>query len=221
MRSRSAAIVLVALVVLVSACSDDEPEERILSTPAGVVGEWLGGLETLDLDALVATTDPANVALVAGAENDFDVGQMVAVVESGLPEAALRSYWTTFRDGLVAFIEPPLSAVSVGSAERFAIDGRQHAAVIVSRGDAETEIITTLSLDGWKVDLTATTGPALAVQVRRLVARTVAEAEDDVARRYARIAVESLGAALERDPDNRALDLEVEAIQDLPIDLGS
>jgi hypothetical protein len=84
-------VALVAVVVLLSACSDEEPEERALSTPTGVVGDWLSALERVDLDALIAATDPTDVALVAGAENGFDVGQMAAVVDSGLPEASLRS----------------------------------------------------------------------------------------------------------------------------------
>ncbi len=213
-------IVLIAAVLAVSACSGGE-DERVLSTPTGVVADWLAAIETVDVEALAAATEPANLALVAGAENGFTVAQMEGVVDEGLPASTARSYWTTFRDGLLAFIEPPIDEMAIHDADRFAVEGTQFAAVDIRRGESTVTVITRLYTDGWKVDMTATVGPALAVQIRRLLADIVEQTDDnEVARRYARIAVGSLGAALDRNPDDRALDLEIDAIEDLPIDLG-
>jgi len=211
---------LVVAVLLASACSGQASDTTLPSaSPETVVSDWLAALATLDLAALDAATATENVALLVGAENRLSTDQMTAILDGGLPPVTARSYWATFRDSIVGLVGAPFGEIETGAAGRFTVDDREFAAVAVQVGEAGTEVIVALVEDGWKVDLVATVGPALAVQLRRLVAQLVEEADDGVARRYALAAVTSLGAALARDPDNRALDLEVEAIEDLPIDL--
>lgn len=218
---RTAVVMLVAGIVS-AACSGSEAEVTVLDeAPDAVVEDWLAALADLDLAVLAATTTPENVALVAGAENGFTTEQMAAILDDGLPPATARSYWSTFRDGFVALLGTPIGDIRVSGVGRFAVDDRDFAAVGLQVEDAGTEILVAATSEGWRVDLVATVGPALAVQMRRLVAQIVEEADDDaVARSYARAAAISLGAALARDPEDRALDLELEAIEDLPVDLS-
>lgn len=217
---RAAMAMLVAATML-AACSGIEPEVTVPDlAPDAVVADWLVALDGLDLAALAAMTTPENVALIAGAENGFTTEQMAAILDDGLPPATARSYWSTFRDSFAALLGTPIADVRVSGVGRFAVDDREFAAVGIQVDDAGTEILVAATDAGWRVDLVATVGPALAVQIRRLVAQIVDEGDDAVARRYARTAATSLGAALARDPENRALDLEVEAIEDLPVDLS-
>jgi hypothetical protein len=214
-------VVLLSMLFAVAACSGDEPAaDVVVAGPDDVVNAWLVAIEDVDLDALANATSPSNVALVAGAENGFSVEQMQAVVDAGLPLATSRSYWTTFHDSFTAFLGGDGSEIAVVGVEQFQIDDTEFAAVTVERRGEQSEIIAQLTPDGWTVDMLATVGPALSVQVRRLVAMIVDEGDDSAAFAYATMAVESLGAALTRQPDNRALELELEAIEDLPIDLS-
>lgn len=214
-------LITLVLLLVVGGCAGDEPPAATSDATADeVVLSWLGALDPLDLEVLRATTHPPNVALVAGAENDFTVEQMAGVVDGGLPTATLRSYWSTFADSFGAFLGVDAAAASVTSVTEFQVDDTTFAAVTVAVAGQESEIIAQRIDDQWVVDLLAIAGPALSVQIRRLVAAVVDEADDAVAFSYASMAVRSLNAALTRDPTNRALELELEAIEDLPIDLS-
>jgi len=213
---------LAFLVALLAACSSGDADPTIApDPPEKVVGEWLDALSAQELESLGALTSARNLALVAGAENGFTTEQMTAIADRGLPEATARSYWSSFYEGFADFLGVPIAQVEVGGVGRFSIDGEPFAAVGLTLGDAATEVVLVAEPEGWRVDLVATAGPALAVQIRRLVAQLVDEADEDVARGYALAAIVSLEAALARDPANRALALELEAIEDLPIDLGA
>jgi hypothetical protein len=215
------AMALLFATILIGACSADATEETARGeAPDTVVADWLAALADLDLGGLSATTTPENVALLAGAENGLTAEQMAAILDDGLPPATARSYWSTFRESFATMLGAPIAEVAVSGVGRFSVDNREFAAVGLQIEDAGTEVVVAATEAGWRVDLVATLGPALAVQIRRLVAQIVEEADDAVARRYARAASISLGAALARDPENRALDLEVEAIEDLPVDLS-
>lgn len=213
---------MLALALAVGACSSDDgaSDDAALDRPEDIVTRWLAAVDSADLDNLTATTMPANVALLAGAENGFTVEQMAAIVDLGLPSATARSYWGSFRESMTAFLGGGLEGVTVEGAESFTVGTSSYSAVTVERDGDTTDILARLGPDGWKVDLVATAGPALAVQIRRLVASIVESADDATARAYAQEAETSLGAALARDPGNRSLELEFEAIEDLPIDLG-
>lgn len=219
MSTRALACLGVLLLTL-GACESAEPAAEVAAaSPSAVVADWIAALEALDIAGLTATTVPANVALVAGSENGFTTEQMVAIVDNGMPPGTTQSYWATFRLGLTSLLGDELGEVTVGEAEEYSVGGSTYAAVPVTLDTATTEVITFRDDSGWHVDLVATVGPALAIQLRRLVAQLVEEADDGLARRYALLAVGSLGAALERNPNDRALELELEAIEDLPIDL--
>ncbi len=191
-----------------------------MASPDAAVEDWLAAVDAVDLPVLAVSVEPANIALLAGAENGFTVEQMTAVLEAGLPGATARSYWATFRESIIGFLGTGLEEAAVTGVERYRVGDISYAAVDVAKDGAETEVITRLGPDGWRIDLVATVGPALAVQLRRLVARIVAEADGRTARTYAATAVASLQAALMRDPGNRALELELAEVEDLPIDLG-
>ncbi len=204
-----------------AACSADEPAAEVSqSDPGDVVAEWLAAVGAVDLEGLAATTAPTNVALVAGAENGFTVEQMEAVVDAGLPVATRRAYWTSFEDSFTAFLGGETGEITVAAVESFDVDGTAFAAVTLERLGETSEILAQQHSDGWVVDMVATAGPALSVQVRRLVEAIVLEGDDEIAFTYATLAVRSLSAALARQPDNRSLELELEAIEDLPIDLS-
>ncbi len=211
-------LLLVACCALVAAGCSGEPVEqaRTLSTPTGAVADWLGAVAAGDVAAIATATEPANVALVAAAENRFTVDQLAAVAESGLPDATASSYWATFGDGFADFLGVSLDAVSVNDAERFQVGEEEFAAVTIGVDDATTEVITHLTSEGWKVDLVATSGPTLAVQIRRLVTEMAGHADQDIARIYVLTAARSLDAAHVRAP-NRALELELDAIEELSL----
>jgi hypothetical protein len=213
----------VVLAVALSACSstDAEPEEALDAGPEDVVLRWLEALQDVDVATIEEVTIPANVALIAGAENGFTVEQMASVIEGGLPSGTGRSYWASFRESMRGFLGADLDDIAVAGVERFTVGTTSFAAVTVERDDATTEILAKLDQDGWHVDLVATVGPVLAVQIRRMVAALVDEADEPIARSYALEAVRSLSASLARSPSDRVLELEVEAIEDLPIDLGA
>ncbi|HSF85679.1 MAG TPA: hypothetical protein VLG28_08500 [Acidimicrobiia bacterium] len=214
-------VLLLATALVAAACSGEEPVVTTdLASPEQVVAEWFAALAEGDLPELDAVTDPANVALAAGAENAFSVDQMKAVVETGLPAATRRSYWNSFGDSFVEFLGAELDEIVVSGTEEFSVDDVDFAAVFVMRQGQDSEIIVRRTDTGWVVDMVATVGPALAVQIRRLVDSIVRHGDDAAAFAYATIAVQSLGAGLARQPANRALELELEAIEDLPIDLS-
>jgi len=211
---------LLILVAGAVACSDVEPAPSVdLGTPEQRVAEWLTALDALDLGGLGSATDPARVALMAGAENDFTKGQMFAVIDDGLPGPTAQSYWSSFRSSFETFLGTDISEVTVGEVERYRIDDNEFAAVTVSQADASAEVITVLTDAGWRVDLVGTAGGALAPQLTALVTLIVDETTgDDVepAVRYRSAAIASLRAALELAGENRALQLELDAIESLP-----
>lgn len=214
-------VLVCALLTTVVSCGGDEAADTQLALgPEQIVQTWLTAVAELDLAVINRTTYAPNVALVAGSENAFTVEQMEAVVEVGLPSATSRSYWTSLRDSFLAFLGADVADVTVVGVEEFDVDGTTFAAVRVRQAGAESEILAQQRPEGWVVDMLATAGPPLSVQIRRLVADLVAEGDDEAAFAYATMAVTSLGAALVRAPDNRALELELEAIEDLPIDLS-
>ncbi len=211
-------VVVLAFFLLTAACSNDAVEEpSVNSSPEAAVAAWLRAVGALDLEGIDAVTDPENVALMAGAENGFTPSQLAAVTGTGLPGPSAESYWSTFREGLVTFLGAAPDTLVIGEVETFVYDDTEFAVVAVGTGESTTGIITQNTDDGWVVDMVATTGPALAVQVRRLLAAFEDDDEEQQtdASVFASIAVASLGAALDRDDTNRALDLEVEAIEDL------
>ncbi len=210
-------VAALALVLGVTGCSggDGADEAAGYQTPSAAVRAWLTGLSTMDFEAIEEVTDPVDIALVAAAENQFTAEQLAAVAESGLPSATLRSYWQTFGAELVSMAGASPDGLAVGEGEVFEHDGTEFAGVPVGPPDAGTQIVARRAPEGWLVDLTATAGPVLAIQLRRILSMLGDEAEPDVSRIYAAHAVSSLGAALALAPDDRALDLELEAIADL------
>src|SRR5690606_21409572 len=151
-------------------------------------------------------------------ENAFSTEQLAAVAGSGLPSATMRSYWQTFGAEMVAMLGASPDNLTAGAGETFEHAGAEFARVPVGPGEGDAGGVTRRTEDGWVVAMPATAVAALAVHLRRLVATLGEEAEPDVAALYATHAVESLGAALALDPDNRALELELEAIEDLGLD---
>jgi hypothetical protein len=220
MKSRLAFLLVGALAASSCTGQSGEGAPEAAATPQMVVADWVAALEAVDVGVLADTTMPANLALIAGAENAFTIDQLASIADLGLPQATARSYWMSFRDSVGGFLGSDVSSVTVTAADPFTVGTRSYSAVTISSGDTSTEVLTRLDPDGWKVDLVATVGPALAVQIRRLVATLVEEAGDATAYTYAREAVDSLSAALARAPGDRALELELEAIEDLPIDLS-
>ncbi|CAN5396633.1 MAG: hypothetical protein ACR2JP_06450 [Acidimicrobiia bacterium] len=209
------AVLLVGALVGCSDVPDAAPEGGGGSTPNGAVAAWLEAVAAGDLATIDGLVDQTNLALVAGAENEFSVEQLAGVVGSGLPEAARRSYWRTFGEGLGDVLGAPLGDLTVAGADPFGSGDGDYAAVTVGIENATTEIITRLVDDRWQIDMVATVGPTLAIQIRRLVTDLAAGEDEDTARTFAAIAVDSLGAAHTRSP-NRNLELELEAIESLP-----
>lgn len=209
-------VVVVLIAGALVGCSGDSADDaQPGASPTAAVAVWLDAVATGDVAAIDGLVDPTNVALVAGAENGFTVDQLAAVVESGLPEATRRSYWSSFAEALAEVLGVAVNEVGISTSEAFASGTGQYAAVTVGVDAATTEVITRLVDGAWQIDMVATVGPTLAIQIRRVMT-DLAATDEDTAEVYARIAVESLGAAHTRSP-SRNLELELEAIEALPV----
>ncbi len=213
-------LLLVAFLLSTAACSDGEPEPVVeLGTPNGQVADWLAALDALDLGGLADTTDPLRVALIAGAENELSNEQLYAVIDSGLPGPTAQSYWASFRSSFETFLGTDIGSIEVGEVNRFSIEDSDFAAVTITQNGAAAQILTVRGEQGWKVDLVATAGTALASQLTELVTRLVDVGEGDAADaalRYRTAAIRSLRAALQLQPDDRSLQLEIDALEALP-----
>ncbi|MBA2336985.1 MAG: hypothetical protein H0V96_04375 [Acidimicrobiia bacterium] len=212
---RSVVVAVLIAGALVGCSGDSADDAQAEPSPTAAVAVWLDAVATGDVATIDGIVDPTNVALVAGAENGFTVEQFAAVAESGLPDATRRSYWSSFAEALARVLGVPVAEVDISATEAFASGTGQYAAVTVVVDAATTEVITRLVDGAWQIDMVATVGPTLAIQIRRVLT-DLAATDEDTAGVYARIAVESLGAAHTRSP-SRNLELELEAIEALPV----
>ena len=212
--------VVAGFLLVAVACGGAEPAPEIdPGTPEQSVVDWLGALDALDLGGLARSTDATRLALMAGAENELTNAQLYAVIDAGLPGPTAQSYWSSFRSSFMTFLGSAIAEIEVGTVERFDIGEVAYAVVTIVQGEARAAVITVLTDEGWRVDLVGTSGVALASQLTELVTRLVETASGDDAEpaaRYRSAAIGSLRAALELRQGDRALQLEIDAIESLP-----
>ncbi len=151
------------LALLTAACSGEAntPVESTPGvTPTVVVTQWLEAVVAVDVDALADLVEPIGLAVLAGVENSVSSDELVGLLNGGFEGDLATGYWTTFRDDFAAIRGGSLESLVV--VDESQIDGMpSHVAVGVSLNETMGRVIVRQTDAGWRVDLTATVGPAL------------------------------------------------------------
>jgi hypothetical protein len=146
-----AAGVVVALAVL-AACSSTEPAPA--ATADDVVAAWLS--------ALGGEGDPGEFVIDGQLEilAALGRGDAAQIVESGLSAESAARYWSSFATGIEDVGGSPASALEIGTVTRLDIDDVEHVFVTVVGSEGRTTIVVR-GADDRRIDMIATTGPAL------------------------------------------------------------
>lgn len=172
----SVLVVVVALSGLASSCSP-EPETAPVSAPAPMVEPGVA-------DPAMAVTE----LLDSLASGDFERAsqltvddQMLSIAVTGnVPTEALhgvlatggsdigQNYWQSFTANLEGFLGVGPDQVSTGAVSEIDVDGVSFASVqLLVPGDSARRRLVVQRTDGWKVDVVASFGPALAQRLGR------------------------------------------------------
>ena len=165
-------IVLVpATAVLAGGCGGDEPSASDAPvTPVAAVADWLGAVAAATSRPSTGWSTRSTWRCWPAPRTPSHWSRWPGSSSDGLPEATRKSYWESFADGFADVLGASVDQVSITDAENFSSNGERYSAVTVGVDGATTEVITHLVDGVWQVDLVATSGPALAVQIRRLLA---------------------------------------------------
>jgi hypothetical protein len=178
MATRSAILgVLVAVSVLVSSCSP-EPDATVpesvpapvarpgASAPATAVTELLAALSAGDFErAAQLTVDDQMLSIAVTGNVPTDALQ--GVLATGGSDIG-RNYWESFAANLEGFLGVRPDQVTTGSVSEIEVDGVSFAIVALTvPGDSIPRRLVVQQTDGWKVDVVASFGPALAQRLGR------------------------------------------------------
>ncbi len=168
--------VLVAVSVLASSCTT-EPETApvTLSVPVVEPGAADPGTAVTELLASLASGDFERASQLTVDD------QMLSIAVTGnVPTEALqgvlatggsdigRNYWESFAANLESFLGVEPGQVSTGAVSEIEVDGSSFASVqILVPGDTARRRLVVQQTDGWKVDVVASFGPALAQRLGR------------------------------------------------------
>lgn len=213
-------ILSVLLVVTASCTNGGETETTVAVTarqPGAAVQQWIDALGAGRDTEAHTLVEPAGLAVVIAVENRLEPDQLATLLTDGIPASLRASYWASFADSFATFRGMALSAVTVGEAATFDIEGIAFAAVTIRAGDGSGEVITRGAEDGtWQVDMVATVGPGLASAIADdLPAGLESDGGDAIAAAYHAAVIPGLSAALARDASNRSLVFDIEYIVQL------
>ena len=151
-------LILAALALVVSACSNADSEPAGHDTPERAVATWFEAIDAGDAEAASGAIHPHSLALILGTENGLAVEVTSGYLDNGVPLGVQESYWSSFAEGFTAFASRPVSTLAVGQATTFTSEGSEFARVPVSGGQAtDSLVITRMRDDGtWEVDMVAT-----------------------------------------------------------------
>lgn len=149
---------LVALALVVAACSNADSTPAGHDTPERAVASWFEAIDAGDAEAASSAIHSHTLALILGTENDLPAEVTGNYLDNGVPIEVQESYWASFAEGFSAFASRPVSTLAVGQATTFTSEGSTFARVPVSGGQAvESIVIARMRDDGtWEVDMVAT-----------------------------------------------------------------
>lgn len=161
--------VLLCLAALAAACGSGEANTEPSATaegagdPAAAVAELLDALtegRAADTEAVVDESQLAILTFIEGASGE-EVARLIA---DGVPADVRRSFWNTFTESLPQFAGETVGRLHVGDVESVQLETSDFAAVSVEIGDTgrAADWLVRMTDDGWKVDLLATFGIAVA-----------------------------------------------------------
>ena len=212
---------VLALCLIVFGCGEaEEPApstttatSRAPSGPSDIVAQWIDGVIASDADALGDLVEPEGLIVLAAIENGYSEAEMIGLLDAGVPAELVGEYWASFRSGFAEVAGISLQAISVGENTEFTMGEIEFAVVVVTSGDATTEVITSRRTGVWRLDLVASFGAAFAAQLRRVVVGLSDGPEGERIRRaYREAIVPSLLATFRMQPGNRILAAELERI---------
>ncbi|MBT8211701.1 MAG: hypothetical protein KJN71_01015 [Acidimicrobiia bacterium] len=201
---RAVAAILLG-VVLLGACSDGTPEVTLPPPAEGAeeaVTRWLDAVGRVDLDELRVVVEPRGVAILLGLENRLDGSEMLALIDQGVPEETLQSYWSSFRADFEAFALDGIATIDLGTAFPFTVRDQLFAAVPATGAEGGTTEIIAAEVNGyWRVDFMATFGPGFVRALGSFFADDTA-----VVRSIAAMVNVPLRAGMSREPGDEITD---------------
>jgi hypothetical protein len=219
----------VALVVLMAACSTGGTEPPTASsvvhggadTPDGALRALLSAVDSVDVKTAAALTDPQQVALLVSLDG-APLAQTVSMLEEGVPEASLASFWGTFRDTYIRTFDEGLSDMLIAAGDQVTIDGVDFTLLDVAprKGSGLTRWMARRD-GGWRVDLFATFASTFAQPMRLWLVTLADEPDIAVVRRAIAAQRPSLLAALQQHPLGALSPGVAEQIRGLLADVGA
>jgi hypothetical protein len=178
---RTNSIALIALTVLIAACSEDggDPVVSILPgdgapTAIEAVEGLVGAINSADFVASSRLAIPGHAALASLAE-----GATFSAVADALREGdeeVAANFWAGFAQGSGAFLTETLTTAEGGVVDQ---DALQFHTIMVRGGAGEERAILVRDDDGFRVDLFASFGAGLADKMAAPVERLLTTQTDD------------------------------------------
>jgi hypothetical protein len=218
MRCHLTYILAAAGLVVITACSSSsDTDTTVAPGPASAeeaVEQWLDALAAGDPGATSSLVEEPGLVLALAAENRLSVPEVAALQESGIPDAALDPYWSSFADSLDVFADGGVDSLTARSDDP--IDGHPgFAAVAVAEPTAvrSTVIVAHRGEDGaWRVDLLATVGPGLVQPLTDLHDAAVSSDAEVSILPLLKAAQPSLEAGLEAQGDDFPAEFRTETL---------
>ncbi|MBT8198237.1 MAG: hypothetical protein KJP12_04515 [Acidimicrobiia bacterium] len=198
-------VLVLACVGLVTACgggTTDPTAPAPASAPEEAITRWLDAVGRVDTAELRVMVEPRGLAVLLGLENRLSAGEILALIDEGVPEATLESYWSSFRADFEAFTLDGVATIELGAAFPFTVRDQLYAAVpATGPGGGTTEIIAAETNGFWRVDFMATFGPGFVRAFDRFFA-----AETEEVRSIAEMVDVPLRAGMSREPGTEISD---------------
>ena len=159
--------------------------------------------------------EPQGLAIIAAVESNLRSEELVALLRDGLTPELRSSYWSEFAADFVSFGGVSIADLEIRGAA--AVPGfPTHSAVTLRAPDADGILMLRDTEDGWRVDFSASVGPALVGPLGEYLATALSgDHAEEIAAAYRTAVVPGLEAAMALQPDNNRLVFEVEYIRQL------
>ena len=176
--------------------------------------DWIAAVIAADAVTLDELVEFEGLVVLAAIENGYSETEIVSLLDAGFPPNLVGEYWTSFREGFAEVAGLPLGAISVGNNTEFTMGDIEFSVVVVTSGEAETEVIVSRRTGQWRLDLIASFGAAFTAQLRRVVGGLSDGPQGERVRQsYREVVVPGLLAAFRMQPGNGNLSAELERIR--------
>jgi hypothetical protein len=161
------------LAVSLVACGEDAGATSTTRLPAAdiVVRQWTEAVAGGDAGTLRRLVAPESLAFVIGVESRLGPSEITALVDEGLSDELIASYWRSFAESFAAIDQSAIDRLAVGGTREFAAAGARYSAVRLGDDGRSVELFVRRSLEGrWELDVLATVGPGMVLQLVDLAA---------------------------------------------------